>query len=487
MRRSARRPGLRAVTGWPRVGVRDRSRRVGFGPAARRALVRSDAQRFLIGASRELASHLDPDGTAQRAARLAVPYLACLCTIDLIEDDGTIRRAGAAHADPVLLQEPGSRPLDPRDDDPIAALLRPRGATPFAAADEAGRAVALDGSRSATLGWLGCAWGIGVPLFDGERRLGVMILARARAARAPRPADLAVADAFGQSVALALTNARLRQIADQAIRTRDELLAMAIHELRGPAARIALRADLLRADLLSRSDDHGEDPASSRPAEGLARIAAAAMKMGRTIDELEEAVTLQPGQRPELTWQPVDLVAAARRAAASHAVDADRPIDFHADQDELIGSWNPGRIDRVLDNLIGNAVKYSPDQCGVSVAVGLESDDRGRWATLTVRDRGFGIAEDELPHVFDWSRRGRNVSDRVPGSGLGLAIVRQIVAQHGGTIAASSRIDEGSTFVVRLPLDGAQRPDGSATDPPAPASDRSVGLVEGLGPASPVG
>src|SRR2546428_5682432 len=214
---------------------------------------------------------------------------------------------------------------------------------------------------------VGAPRGTGWPMYGGESRLGVMILARARAARAPRPADLAVADAFGQSVALALTNARLRQIADQAIRTRDELLAMAIHELRGPAARIALRADLLRADLLSRSDDHGEDPASSRPAEGLARIAAAAMKMGRTIDELEEAVTLQPGQRPELTRQPVDLVAAAHRAAASHAVDADRPIDFHADQDELIGSWNPGRIDRVLDNLIGNAVKYSPDQCGVSV------------------------------------------------------------------------------------------------------------------------
>ncbi|HEY3108070.1 MAG TPA: HAMP domain-containing sensor histidine kinase, partial [Chloroflexota bacterium] len=294
--------------------------------------------------------------------------------------------------------------------------------------------------------------------------------------------------AFGQSVALALTNARLRQIADQAIRTRDELLAMAIHELRGPAARIALRADLLRADLLDRSGSQGENPAASRQAESLARIIAAAMKMGRTIDELQEVVTLRPGQQPpEPTRRPVDLVAAARRAAASHAVDAGRPIDVRADQDELIGSWDPTRIDRLLDNLIGNAVKYSPDQAEVSVAVGLERDGRDRWATLTVRDRGLGIAEDELPHVFEWSRRGRDVSDRVPGSGLGLAIVRQVVAQHGGTIAVSSRIGEGSSFVVRLPLDGAQRPDGSATDPPAPASDRSVARVEDLGPASAVG
>ncbi|HEY3107323.1 MAG TPA: GAF domain-containing protein, partial [Chloroflexota bacterium] len=332
MRLLARGPGLLALSGRLRARARDRPRWAGLGPAVRRALVRSDAERFLIGASRELASHLDPDRTARRAAQLAVPYLASLCTIDLIEEDGTIRRAGAAHADPTLLREPVSRPLDPRDDDPVAALLRPRRATPFAAADEAGRAVALDASRSATLGQLGCASGIGVPLVDGNRRLGVMILARARAARAPRPADLAIADAFGQSVALALTNARLRQIADQAIRTRDELLSMAIHELRGPTARIALRADLLRADLLYRSGGQDEDPAPSRQAEGLAQIAAAAMKMGRTIDELQEVVTLQPGQRPELTRRPVDLVAAARRAAATHAVDAGRSIDFRADQ-----------------------------------------------------------------------------------------------------------------------------------------------------------
>jgi signal transduction histidine kinase len=211
------------------------------------------------------------------------------------------------------------------------------------------------------------------------------------------------------------------------------------------------------------------------------------MKMGRALDELQDVVTLRPGQRPGLSRRPLDLVAVARLAAESHAADAGRAIDFRADRDVLVGSWDAARVERVLDNLIGNAVKYSSDQAEVSVAVGLERDERGGWATLTVRDRGPGIAPDDLPHVFDWSRRGRDVVGRLPGSGLGLAIVRQVVEQHGGTVAVSSQPGRGSTFVVRLPLEDGPRPERAALDPSEGSPERSVEWLEDSGSASAAG
>jgi signal transduction histidine kinase len=107
----------------------------------------------------------------------------------------------------------------------------------------------------------------------------------------------------------------------------------------------------------------------------------------------------------------------------------------------------------VLGNLLGNAVKYSPAGGEVAVRVVRERDAGGRaWAVVAVRDQGIGIPVADLPHVFERYRRGSNVGGRIVGSGVGLAGARQIVEQHGGTIAVASEEGRGSTFSLRLPL-----------------------------------
>jgi signal transduction histidine kinase len=105
------------------------------------------------------------------------------------------------------------------------------------------------------------------------------------------------------------------------------------------------------------------------------------------------------------------------------------------------------RLQRVMDNLVGNAVKYSPEGGDVDVALAEEADRM----VFTVRDRGIGIPPSEVEAVFERFRRGSNVAGRFSGTGIGLAGARRIIEQHGGSVEVKSALGSGSTFIVRLP------------------------------------
>jgi signal transduction histidine kinase len=118
----------------------------------------------------------------------------------------------------------------------------------------------------------------------------------------------------------------------------------------------------------------------------------------------------------------------------------------------LIGVWDAARLGRVLDNLVANAIKYSPAGGQISIEVEQEVGAAGGWAALCVRDEGIGIPEADQPHIFERFRRGGNVVGHIAGTGIGLAGACQIVEQHGGSIVVSSREGAGSAFTIRLPL-----------------------------------
>jgi signal transduction histidine kinase len=114
--------------------------------------------------------------------------------------------------------------------------------------------------------------------------------------------------------------------------------------------------------------------------------------------------------------------------------------------------WDQARLERVVGNLISNAVKYSPDGGEVILSLGREDSASGASAVLSVRDEGIGIPPEDLSRVFDRFYRGTNVVGHIAGTGIGLAGARQLVEQHGGSMAVESTPGAGSTFVVRLPL-----------------------------------
>jgi signal transduction histidine kinase len=223
-----------------------------------------------------------------------------------------------------------------------------------------------------------------------------------------------------------------------------ETLDCVLHDLRGPLAAITGYAQLLRR----RASGQGMVPASQVD-EAAARIEDAAVRMARQIDALLDADRLRAGRPLELAREEVDLVALlsalvddCQRQHPGHAVRLESAVPT------LVGRFDPTRLERVFGNLLDNAARYSPDGGEVRVRAIREPGA----AVVEVRDHGLGIPEADRARVFEHFYRGGNVRGWIAGSGIGLTGVRQIVQQHGGTIAVESAEGQGSTFAVGLPL-----------------------------------
>jgi signal transduction histidine kinase len=151
----------------------------------------------------------------------------------------------------------------------------------------------------------------------------------------------------------------------------------------------------------------------------------------------------------DLHRQVTDLVDLVRRMLAEQAqTTARHDLVFESAEPRLIAAVDSVRLERVVANLVSNAIKYSPNGGVVRVHLGCEDG----WAVLCVQDHGVGIPAADLPHVFEQFHRAANVAGRFNGTGLGLAGARHIIEQHGGWITLESREGVGTVVTVRLPL-----------------------------------
>jgi signal transduction histidine kinase len=186
------------------------------------------------------------------------------------------------------------------------------------------------------------------------------------------------------------------------------------------------------------------------PEAALPKIDAAERQLNRLTQLIEALLDVSriASRRLKLDLQKVELGRVATDAAARLAEAAARegtPLDVRVEA-RAVGHWDPARVEQILTNLIGNALKYGP---GKPVSVVVQKS--GPWAEVSVRDRGIGIAPENLERIFDrFERAVPSVS--YGGLGLGLYITRQLVAAHGGTISAKSEPGKGTEIVVRLPL-----------------------------------
>ena len=172
-----------------------------------------------------------------------------------------------------------------------------------------------------------------------------------------------------------------------------------------------------------------------------------------------DVTLLRGGQTVPLQLQMTDLVALVGERVREHqgAVADTHQFSVIGDEMEIIGVWDPARLARVLDNLLGNAVKFSPEGGMVEVRLGTH-DGRG---FVSVADRGIGIAIRDLALIFTPTYRGSNARN-VVGAGLGLAGSRRLIELMGGEITVESRLGEGSTFTIWLPLQGDASGDGAS-------------------------
>jgi signal transduction histidine kinase len=238
---------------------------------------------------------------------------------------------------------------------------------------------------------------------------------------------------------------RLRSVAEAAVVARDEFLSIASHELRTPLSSLQLQIDMLLSPRAS--GDGGPESVAVK----LRRAAAQIERLSRLVSELMDASRIAVGHF-RVEPEPVDLAALAGDVVERFreaATKMQTGLEFRAPQ-PVPGLWDRTRIDQVVTNLLANALKFG---AGRPVEVEVSSD--GSRARLLVRDHGVGIAPQDVDRVFHRYERGATAR-HYGGLGLGLYIVSQIVDAHGGTIQVESKPDEGSTFVVELPLEPRQ-------------------------------
>src|SRR5579875_33288 len=246
-----------------------------------------------------------------------------------------------------------------------------------------------------------------------------------------------------------LEMARLRQ---ETIRAREELFSIVSHDLKNPVATIKGYAQLLRRSA-QRLKPANVEREAQQLLSGLSRIDSTASRMTALINELLDLASLHIGKPLELDKKETDLVALTHQIVTTFAqTTGEHNFRISTGAPQLVGHWDASRLERVISNLISNAVKYSPDGSEIVIEMMREDDEATSWAVLKVRDQGIGIPAKDLPFIFDRFHRGSNVVGRIEGTGLGLASARQIIEHHDGTIEATSQEGAGSTFIVRLPL-----------------------------------
>jgi signal transduction histidine kinase len=419
----------------------------GLQGARRRAEAGARRSTFLAEASSVLASSLDYEPTLHTLARLAVPFLADWCSVDVIEEDGSVRRIALVHENPAkagIARPAAVYPPDPEGRHPRTRVLRTGHPVLIEeVTDEGLERIGLDEEHRRTLRALGYRSAMIVALVARGRILGALSLATAESGRHYTQADLEFAEALARPAALALDNARLYGEAQAASRLKDEFLATVSHELRTPlAAMMAWVAALKRKKL---SEEH-----AARALDILERTGRAQAKLVEDLLEVSRIVT----GRMRLDRRPVDLVPVVEAAIAALRPNAEaKGIRVVAALDASVGpvDGDPERLQQVVWNLVSNALKFTPQ--GGRIEVALERQD-GR-ARIAVSDTGEGIHADFLPHVFDAFRQahGAGATKRQSGLGLGLTIARRLVELHGGAVEARSEGEgQGATFVVMLPL-----------------------------------
>jgi signal transduction histidine kinase len=250
--------------------------------------------------------------------------------------------------------------------------------------------------------------------------------------------DLALAEELGRRVAIAIENARLYRSAQDAIRAREDVLAMVSHDLRSPLTTIDTTVALLQRNAGS----------EEKVREKAEKVKQQVDRMSTLVSDLLDAAALEAGrlaihrEKHEVASCLTEMVETYRPVAERHQIrlevvppDPLPPV-----------ACDRVRIEQVFSNIIGNAMKFTP----ASGYIRVRTKGTLNEVEFVIEDSGPGISREELPHIFDRYRQAKGTLER--GTGLGLFIVKGIIEAHGGRVWVESTPGQGSTFHFTLPV-----------------------------------
>jgi signal transduction histidine kinase len=232
---------------------------------------------------------------------------------------------------------------------------------------------------------------------------------------------------------------------EQALRARDEFISTVGHELKNPLSPVFIHAEQI---LKGAREAPGGVVSTEWLIPRLESFTHRFRRFLQTLNRILDVSRISSG-KISLHIEDVDIVEVMREIMSSmerELIASKSALTLHA-EGEVVGRWDRLRLEQICGNLLSNAIRY-----GLSRPIDIFIEAHGDTATLTVRDRGMGIAEEDQARIFDRFERATGVS-RTGGFGVGLWVVKKLCTAMGGDIAVQSTISEGSTFTVTLPRD----------------------------------
>ncbi len=403
-----------------------------------------ETQRLIADAATMLTEPFAYRTTMTTLAHLVVPRLADWCVIHVFASPN-VEPFIVAHAPghERLAHELECRPVRPETLPPaVARVLSTRGPILRRWITDAHAVVDVLGSaHPETVRTLGAKSFMVVPLQARGHVLAVMTLVSSHGGRRFGYDDLEIAQDLGARAALSIDNARLYEEAQRATLAREEVLRVVSHDLKNPLSIV-----LTGADCLTRMP-HANDSVERRE-HIVETIRRAAQRMASLVDDLVDMNRVDGGIHIERSPQSAAaLIEDSVQLVEPLATERSIAIEGHPEHVRSgIVPCDRKRVLQILENLLGNAVKFSPEHTRVT----LDAHVRGDAVEFAVSDHGPGIPPEHLPHVFD--RYWQAEPTARLGTGLGLAIAKGLVEAHGGEIWAESEVDHGTTFYFTLPM-----------------------------------
>ncbi|RKH89219.1 PAS domain S-box protein [Corallococcus sp. AB045] len=407
------------------------------------------AWRFLADVGPRLAASLSSRTTLATVAALAVPALADWCVVACLDANGRIQRVEHTAADAgtearlrALDAEYGPELLLPAA---LIASVRRTGRPVLLPEAPPGMldAATLDAGHREQLRQLAPRSALILPLRSRERNLGVILLATSSAGRRYGAREQAQAEELARRAALAIENAGLYERAEQAIRMREEVLRIVAHDLRTPLNVIQLSTRMLEKHL----------PPDDGARQRLEALQKSVQRANRLIQDLLDVARMEGGSL-SVERKPLEVGPLIQEALEQHRGLAEaRSLLLQAHVPEGVPRVlaDPERLSQILSNLLGNALKFTPEGGRVLLRVQPEAGQ----VRFLVSDTGPGIAAEDRPRIFE--RFWQAGPKRKEGAGLGLSIVKGLVEAHGGQVGVDSAPGVGSTFFFTLPAaEGAQ-------------------------------